>query len=556
MQATGAMRRSVMALASGVCVAAASLGLACNAILGFGDYKIAAADASAGDDARALDGSSETGTDAGADACAANPQTKAQLESACTSATCEPFDNASRNTRCGDAGTSCPTVTPPEAGAPVDGSGGADGAPATDAGPTYPSCFSLTQGPAGGTLPATLVVATGSTAIQPYMARVAQVLESLSVETVVYLGAGSCFGVQGMLSPQSNTLQTIGTTATYYDPALDSNGNVQQGTCAIDDPARIADLGISDVFPTTCDASLVAQGGLPNNLHDFFGPVQVMEMVVPASSPETSISSEAAYMVWGFGSQSGVAPWTDATFLLQRSASSGTQNMIGATIGLPPGEWQGVPNKTSGALLTALTNVASGKGIDGGPTSDPDAVSKTMGILASDVADGNRQSIKPLAFQDVGQSCGWFPDTTASSFDKANVRDGHYPIWGPSHLIAYADSNGNEKSAAVAALVDAMNGSNAQVLATLDVIAFYAKSHIIPTCAMHVQRADDGHGYQPYAPVTSCSCYYDLQATGQTSCVSCKKDSDCASAPGGATTCVTAFGLPAVGYCEPPGTGL
>jgi ABC-type phosphate transport system substrate-binding protein len=552
------MRRWVVAIASGACLAAGCLVLACNSILDFGGYKIAGPDSgdAGSDDANTADARAEAGLDGAADACPANPQTKAQLESACTSAACAPFDNATRNTRCGDGGADCPALPAPDAGAPASDGGSTDAAPATDAGPTYPSCFSLTQGPGGGALPSTLVVATGSTAMQPYMARVAQVLEGLSVETVVYLGAGSCFGVQGMLSPQSNTLRSIGTTASYYDPALDGNGNVQQGTCAIDDPARLADLGVSDVFPTTCVASLVAQGGLPNNLHDFFGPVQVMEMVAPASSPETSISSEAAYMVWGFGSQSGVTPWNDAAFLLQRSASSGTQNMIGAAIGLPAAQWQGVPSKTSGAVLAALTDVANGKGVDGGPTSDPDAVRKTMGILASDVADSNRQYVKPLAFQDVGQSCGRYPDSTGSSFDKDNVRDGHYPIWGPSHLIAYADSNGNENNPAVKMLVDAMNGSNAQVLATLDVIAFYAKSHIIPTCAMHVQRADDGHGYMPYAPVKSCSCYYDLQATGQTSCVPCKKDSDCASAPGGATTCVTDFGLPPVGYCEPPGTGL
>jgi hypothetical protein len=71
---------------------------------------------------------------------------------------------------------------------------------------------------------------------------------------------------------------------------------------------------------------------------------------------------------------------------------------------------------------------------------------------------------------------------------------------------------------------------------------------------MHVQRADDGHDYKPYAPITACSCYYDLQATGQTSCKSCSQDSDCAKAPGGATTCVKAFGIPPVGYCEPPGS--
>ncbi|HEX3344853.1 MAG TPA: hypothetical protein VHS09_09790, partial [Polyangiaceae bacterium] len=289
----------------------------------------------------------------------------------------------------------------------------------------------------------------------------------------------------------------------------------------------------------------------PNNLHDFFGPVQVMEMVVPATSTQTSISAEAAYMVWGFGAGSGVAPWTSEQLLLQRGATSGTQNMIGAAIGLGAGLWHGTPNATSGSLLSAIENVAKNLALDGGP-GDPSNVEKTMGILASDVADNNRQYLKALAFQDVGEQCGWYPDSTQASFDKNNVRDGHYPIWGPSHLVAYSDTNGNPTNPAVQTLIDAMNGTNQQVLATLDVVQFYATSHIIPTCAMRVQRAQDGHDYQPYSPPVSCSCYYDLQATGQTSCTTCKGDPDCKDAPDGATTCVT-FGIPAVGYCEPPG---
>jgi ABC-type phosphate transport system substrate-binding protein len=549
--------RATLLLASALVSFAAAAG-GCNLLLGTG-YTVGALDGSTSDDAPQGKGDSQS------DACPSNPQDKSQLESACTNASCQPFDNASRNPGCMEGGTVCPPLPTPEAGAgapetgaPEAGSsdgGAAEAGPSADAGPTHPSCFSLTQGPKGGALPQPILYATGSTAIQPYMARVAQVLENLGIASVVYLGAGSCFGVNAMLNPQEYPLQSIGATATYYDPALDQTGAVQSATCAIDDASKLADLGISDVFPTTCVPALASQGGLPNNLHDFFGPVQVMEMVVPATSSSTSISAQAAYMVWGFGSASGVAPWTDEAYLLQRSATSGTQNMIAAAIGAPAAQWHGVHNAGSGNVLAAISNIASGKGIDGGPTSDPHAVDKAMGILASDVADNNRQFLKPLAFQDVGESCGWFPDSTAASFDKQNVRDGHYPIWGPSHLIAYVGSNGTETNPAVKTLIDAMNGQNTQVLATLDVIQFYAKSHIIPTCAMHVQRAQDGHGYQPYAPATSCSCYYDVQATGQTSCVPCKQDADCVGAPGGATTCVNVFGVPPVGYCEPPGTG-
>ena len=564
-------------------MAAAGFGAAaagCNLLLGSG-YVVGAQDASAttdgpgadstpaevgtGDVVGAQDASATTdsrGPDStpGDGGCATDPQDKLQFESACTNSTCEPFDNATRNTLC-EGGTACPKLAgpeggtaetgPPEASAPEAGNseaGAADAASAIDAGI---SCFGLTQGPAGGKLPSPIVYATGSTAIQPYMGRVAQVLESLGIGSVVYQGAGSCFGVSAMVSPGTTPLASIASTATYYDSELDSSGALQSGTCVIDDPAAIADLGISDVFATTCEPQLLSQG-LPNNLHDFFGPVQTMEMVVPASSSQTSISSEAAYMVWGFGSNSGVAPWTHAAFLLQRSASSGTQNMIAQTIGLPASEWAGTPNATSGAVLTAIENVDEGENTDGGPAPSSYAEG-TIGILASDVADPNRMYLKPLAFQDVGQACGWYPDSTQAAFDKNNVRDGHYPIWGPSHLIAYADADGNAKTPAVATLIGAMNGQNAQVLATLDIIQFYAQSHIIPTCAMHVQRAQDGHDYQPYAPPVSCSCYYDYQATGQTSCTSCKVDADCANAPNGATTCVTNFGNPPVGFCEPPG---
>jgi len=555
-------------------VVAAAAG--CNAILGTG-YSVGAT-GDEGDGAPPGDGtvgSDGTARDSAAqDGCAATaPSSKAQFESACTGATCVPFDNATRNTLCDAGGTVCPPPMPvvaavdsgtdaaPDASAADagdDGGGESDAAPVDAGPPPPPNCSTLTVGPAGGSLPSNFIYATGSTAIQPYVGRVAQVLESLNIATVIYLGAGSCLGVSSMLN--GTPLVANGKTASYYDSALSASGAVQSGTCTVDLPTKVPDLGISDVFPATCDPQL-ATSGLPSNLGDFSGPVQVMEMVVPVTSQQTSISSEAAYMVWGFGAHSGVAPWTDPTFLLQRSATSGTENMIGAAIGLPPATdvWFGVKNGSSSNIVTGITDVTHGLLVDGGTPASPLTqanIDSTLGILASDVADSNRQVLKPLAFQDVGESCGWFPDSTQTSFDKKNVRDGHYPIWGPSHFIAYVDSNGNPVDGNVKTLIDALNGENTQVLASLDIVQFYATSHIVPTCAMHVSRASDGQSYSSYAPQTSCSCYYDLTATGQvdpTECVSCTRASDCAGSTTGATECVLAFGIPPVGFCEPPG---
>jgi hypothetical protein len=554
-------------------IAAAPAG--CNAILG-GGYAVGGSSTDSGPGA--TDGtqpSLEAGPDgATVDGCVESPANKGQFESACTNGSCQPFANVTRNTLCDAGGTVCPPATlvtpPPDAGpadtgAPVDSGAGTDdagddaaiidAAPPDTGPPPPPGCSTLTVGPASGAaLPSTFIYATGSTAIQPYVARVAQVLENLNIATVVYLGSGSCVGVSTMLDDLP--LKNAGSTATYYDPNLSASGEVQQGTCTVD-TARAPDLGISDVFPTTCEPQL-ATSGLPSNLGLFSGPVQTMEFVVPVTSTQTSISNEAAYMVWGFGAGSGVAPWTDPNFLLQRSATSGTENMIGAAINLPPSAyvWFGVKNGSSTNIVTDITNVNKSLYIDGGPGATKANVESTLGILASDVADANRQVLKPLAFQDIGQSCGWFPDSTQSSFDKQNVRDGHYPIWGPSHFLAFVDTNGNPINANVKTLIDALNGENTQVLATLDVVAFYASSHIVPTCAMHVARASDGQDYAAFAPPTSCSCYYDLKATGQVDpaqCVSCTTSSDCVNAPGGKTQCVTAFGIPPVGYCEEPG---
>src|SRR5262249_38272776 len=159
---------------------------------------------------------------------------------------------------------------------------------------------------------------------------------------------------------------------------------------------------------------------------DFFGPNQVMNFVVPTASSQTLISAEAAYFVFGFGMAGKADPWTDETFIFQRSATSGTQAMIAAAINLPPTQRKGVSEAKSSDMLAAVSMST--------------APEKTIGILASDVADQNRTTVKILAYQHYKQECAWLPDSSSTSFDKINVRDGHYPIWGPLHLLSKVDA--------------------------------------------------------------------------------------------------------------------
>jgi hypothetical protein len=195
------------------------------------------------------------------------------------------------------------------------------------------------------TLPST-VYTTGSTAAKPLLAEIGRVLAAqASPVTVVYLGAGSCAGVDAILS--GTPLMGAGSTALSY---WDSTGG--EFKCDITAPGGVvADIGISDVFAGTC---FQLPGGLPTSVAEVVGPVQAMTFVTHRLSQEKSISAEAAYNVYGLGAMSGVPPWTFEGLIFKRDALSGTQSMIGTAIGVPADRWKGTATTSSGDLVTRL----------------------------------------------------------------------------------------------------------------------------------------------------------------------------------------------------------
>jgi hypothetical protein len=532
------------------------------------------------------DGGADT-TPPAPDACATPPANKPGFEgNLCNGAVCNPGDNSGPldSGLCTQTGSQITCTVPsfdagppPEAG-PDTGPPDADQpdtAPPPDAGPPlYPNCRDIAGsvravvGNPSFTYPTSFIYAIGSTAIEPYVGQIAQqyakgVSDGFST-TVIYVKTGSCVGVEAAYVPsgakepmvvamKNQSVATVMSAGhpvyvgTYFDPAASqSTGFAQEYPCQIDpsdptDSALLADVGFSDVFPGSCTALPASWGPLTEPLPnpafaDFFGPVQVMEMVVPTNSSATSITYEQAELVWGYGAAAGVSPWTDTSYLFKRSAGSGTQTMIARAIGLDPRVWKGVTNSGNGNVLAELQNVAAHKLPDGGafPEAGADAsgaVSEAIGILSSDFTDDNAQVVRPLAFQDQGESCAWLPDSNPGSFDKRNVRDGHYPIWGPSHMIA-AQSGGQPLSSIVLRVYEALNGQDPALASTLDVIKLYATHHIVPTCAMHVTRSSDGADYTAYHPGgrTACSCYYDSVVPldhPDADCTQCSSDADC-----------------------------
>ncbi len=86
--------------------------------------------------------------------------------------------------------------------------------------------------------------------------------------------------------------------------------------------------------------------------------------------------------------------------------------------------------RASDAMLAAVVGAAS----------DPTGATAAIGLLSADITDTNRTKVHELAFQDVGQTCGYYPDSTDNAVDKQNVRDGHYSLWGPLHFFTKAPS--------------------------------------------------------------------------------------------------------------------
>jgi hypothetical protein len=377
--------------------------------------------------------------------------------------------------------------------------------------------------------------------VLPLVQVVASALSAWS--SFIYQPAPPCSAIQALAS------NTPGNTAALY---LDPAG----GTTACTADAAAPDLAVSDIFPGTC----VANSGVPAltaTEQDFLGPVQTSTFVTPTSSSEKVISADAAYVVFGFGASNYVvSPWSDPASIFVPNPLSGPLNVIGATLGLSPTEWVGAANST----LTNTSNLTKALKADATP-------SAAIGILPGTVAS-QTTGIRVLAYQHSSQQCGFLPDSDSTHFDKINVRQGRYELWGPTHFIVRVDSAGTvldstgQPSAVLLAGLDALAASGPSALQTspgtdsgvypegdagkpaIDPAMFIqsvAVASFIPWCAMQVLRASDGAAEASYQPPGPCDCYFESNVGATTSlCPTCASNTDCT---GIATVC-------RYGYCE------
>jgi len=367
------------------------------------------------------------------------------------------------------------------------------------------------------------VVLYGSTAVKPVVKTLATTLTNPQV-SIIYGSVSSCVGLSDV------TTGTADQTAPLY---LAADGTTET-PCTVPTTGFKVDVGISDVYPATCGNITVG-----SNQKEFLGPVQVMTFDVPKASTETSISADAGYTVFGFAGQTyQVTPWIDPTQMFIRVPTSGTINMLGTAIGLPAAKWlvgsqyDKQRNQGSGGVLSGLQSATN--------------ANAAIGILAADFADAHRDTIKILAYQHTNQECGYLPDSDATHFDKINVRQGRYAIWGPVHMITNVDASGKPTNANAATLLSFFTGSGITTAQTKAMITAEAAAYTIPLCAMQVSRTAEIGAEASYQDPQPCGCFYESLKNGgsvfSSYCKACTADADCADA-GTYTHC-------RYGFCE------
>lgn len=308
--------------------------------------------------------------------------------------------------------------------------------------------------------------------------------------------------------------------------ALTGNGVFYVGgtatNCEIPAGTR-ADLGIGNLFAPSCRAINPAVD--PSVVSDTPYVASPTVFVVPAASDQVAIAAEEAYFVYGFGAAGMVAPWIDDNLIYRRTATAGTQVVLAQNINVPAARFRGVDGVSVQNLLTLVASAAMPRA--------------ALGFLSAAEADANRATVRRLAFRAYGQNEFYWPDSRRGSFDRRNVRDGHYPMWNYEHVYVPTSAPADGRARRVA---DFITGARPLPASSITDVAI--AQGFIPTCAMGVQRTadDDGTSIALYSPPDPCGCYFDARVPmGATTCRACATSADCA-AP---TTCRR-------GYCEAP----
>lgn len=364
------------------------------------------------------------------------------------------------------------------------------------------------QNPDCDTLPNPLYIQSGDTQ-QPLLKALGRQLRDHAAHpiTLVYITAGSCTNVDAVYNDTPITTTPFYVPSTAEDAAWDPS--MAPLSCNIPVEGVPIDVGISATFVDSCNL-----GPPPADIGLITGPIQAYLFATPKASNQRAITAEEGYFTFGFGSAGQVDPWDDESLFFIRTTTKSTLLTTMAAIGVPVAKAKGTPFDKSSEVVNAL--IAS---------ADPE---RSIGIVGAEIYDKNRDTLEVLAFKAFGQRYAYYPDKTATSFDKQNVRDGHYTVWSPTVYMTRVDGQGAPIHPDAAYLIDLVLGKTVTPTPPFESLETVIAQGIIPDCAMKVQRPSEGANLSRYTPAEPCHCYYESQvgALGD-GCIACSDDDAC-----------------------------
>src|SRR6187399_3470901 len=258
------------------------------------------------------------------------------------------------------------------------------------------------------------IYGTGGSAITATMKAVATKLAGLDDPiSVFYSDPSACTGFDELVADAIVTKRFL-----YWD----ADGTEHEcDPPVVGQPADFAHMGNAADF---CPGRI-----LPDDIGDFLGPVQTVNVFTHINSTQNSISAEALYFAYGFGEEGEAAPWVEESYLWGRNTTSFVHLFLAEAINVPPTNFK-IPTEN-----VVQTNGETIAGVFGG-SANPEA---TLGYASGSAVAAKADQVKTLAYQHYGQSCGYLPDSSPTAVDKLNVRTGQYYLWTPGHFYARVD---------------------------------------------------------------------------------------------------------------------
>lgn len=389
--------------------------------------------------------------------------------------------------------------------------------------------------PLCSSLPGTVVYIESGDTQQPLLKKLGRELRDKANITIAYQLTGSCTLTPNLYQavPIPKNTNMLYVPSTTEDPAWTTSQ--PERTCTTDANAgTVPDLGISALFPSSC----AAIGSPPPGVGSFVGPVQAYTFIVPTAAfgTQKAISAEEAYYAIGSGKNNPVTfngnpEWNEPPQFILRPATKSTLVATAFNIGL---------TAKQATLATADGGTADGRQLMAASTDVLTAVAastnvNTIGILGDEIYDANRgKGVAVLAFQAFGQNVAYYPDSTTTSFDKQNIRDGHYALWSPTVYITPIGGGGVPSRPGVRTLTDLVLGNPVTLPdggSPIDGLGAVVGVGLTPNCAMQVKRASDGAPLTAYTPPAPCTCYFLSKIPNPpalpASCVACSTNTPC-----------------------------